>query len=168
MPSDADFLLAMLRETPNEFVSQAEILRRSQAERGCGLTVHSRIADLRRRGYNIPPALCLRAEDGRVVSYYRILEPPLREAGSVVSSFSLGSDGESGFSERGAPLTKGEPSPSKLPPVSVGFRGSPSVSGEALARPDEVCGTKDPPRESEPEGPRPLVLFSVTRRPPWA
>jgi hypothetical protein len=145
--TDADFLLAVLRETPNEFVSQAEILRRSQADRGCGLTVHSRIADLRRRGYSIPPALCIRAEDGRVTSYYRILEPPLREAGSVVpvwaipsgSNSFLGRDGESGFSERGG--------------------SSPAGRGLWDGR---------PPEGTEPEEPSPLVLFSVTRRPPWA
>ena len=44
--TDVDFLLSVLAD--GEAHSQAEILRRSFDERGHGLTVHSRAADLRR------------------------------------------------------------------------------------------------------------------------
>jgi hypothetical protein len=141
--TDADFLLDMLRETPNEFVSQAEILRRSQADRGCGLTVHSRIAELRSRGYNIPPALRVRNDNGRVISYYRIV-PPLRAAGSSAMSTSTSRvDGRSGCSER---------------------------SGRALARPDESDQAEPGWHEAESEGPAPPALFELPtdRKPPWA
>lgn len=49
--TDREFLLAVLADGRPR--SQAEILRRSFDERGCGLTIHSRAADLRRHGYDI-------------------------------------------------------------------------------------------------------------------
>jgi hypothetical protein len=49
--TDSKFLLAVLSDgNPH---SQADLLRRSFEERGFGCTVHSRIADLRERGYII-------------------------------------------------------------------------------------------------------------------
>lgn len=55
--TDADFLLSVLED--NQPHSQSELLARSFNERGCGLTVHSRIADLRRKGHVI---VCERVE----------------------------------------------------------------------------------------------------------
>lgn len=49
--TDCDFLLRVLSD--GEAHSLNEILRRSFSDRGCGLTVHSRAADLRARGYRI-------------------------------------------------------------------------------------------------------------------
>lgn len=49
--TDADFLLSVLSD--GEPHSLNEILSRSFRERGCGLTVHSRAADLRKRGHVI-------------------------------------------------------------------------------------------------------------------
>ena len=49
--TDAAFLLSILED--GEEHSQAELLRRSFEQRGCGLTVHSRIADLRNKGHFI-------------------------------------------------------------------------------------------------------------------
>ena len=49
--TDCDFLYDVLSD--NRPHSLNEILRRSFAERGCGLTVHSRVADLRKRGHVI-------------------------------------------------------------------------------------------------------------------
>ena len=49
--TDCDFLLDVLSD--NLPHSLNEILRRSFTERGCGLTVHSRVADLRKRGHVI-------------------------------------------------------------------------------------------------------------------
>jgi hypothetical protein len=44
--TDAQFILSVLEDGQKH--SQADLLRRSFEERGCGLTVHSRIADLRK------------------------------------------------------------------------------------------------------------------------
>ena len=50
--TDADFLLRVLRDGKPHNLN--EILQRSFRERGCGLTVHSRAAELRtKRGYDI-------------------------------------------------------------------------------------------------------------------
>lgn len=49
--SDCDWLASLLSDGKPHSLN--EILRRSFAERGCGLTVHSRCSDLRKRGYQI-------------------------------------------------------------------------------------------------------------------
>jgi hypothetical protein len=49
--TDADFLLRCLSDGQPHTLN--ELLARSFAERGCGLTVHSRAADLRKRGHTI-------------------------------------------------------------------------------------------------------------------
>ena len=49
--TDRDFLLKVLGDYQPHTLN--EILSLSLAERGCGLTVHSRAADLRRDGYLI-------------------------------------------------------------------------------------------------------------------
>lgn len=51
MKTDCDFLSEILQD--HEWHSTAELLRYSLEERGCGMTVHSRISDLRSRGLNI-------------------------------------------------------------------------------------------------------------------
>jgi hypothetical protein len=73
--TDNDFLEVVLREHPNEWVSQREILNSSEQRRRCGMTVHSRVSDLRRRGHVIENR-CERV-GARVVSYYRLVEPSL-------------------------------------------------------------------------------------------
>jgi hypothetical protein len=73
--TDNDFLEVVLREHPNEWVSQREILNISEQRRRCGMTVHSRVSDLRRRGHVIENR-CERVGT-RVVSYYRLVEPSL-------------------------------------------------------------------------------------------
>jgi hypothetical protein len=73
--NDADFLLRILSDGKPH--SQAEILRRSAEERGCGLTVHSRASDLRKRGY---PVVCtIERRNGRAFSYYQLLSPQASE-----------------------------------------------------------------------------------------
>lgn len=47
--TDVAWLEAALRRTPNRWVTGSDLLRMSFRERDCGLTVHSRAADLRRR-----------------------------------------------------------------------------------------------------------------------
>lgn len=66
-PSDADWLLEQLR--PGRSLTLTELLTRSFRERGCGLTVHSRAADLRRRGFNIEHLTIAGAERGRRHAY---------------------------------------------------------------------------------------------------
>lgn len=68
MLSDADFMAQVLSD--GGWHSQAEILWRSQLERGHGLTVHSRAATLRERGHRVECEL--RRENGRAVSFYRM------------------------------------------------------------------------------------------------
>ena len=68
--TDNDWLLKQLREAAGGWVSQDELIRRSQNERGHGLTVHSRIADLRKQGHTITNML--RARGDRRQSFYRL------------------------------------------------------------------------------------------------
>lgn len=49
--TDCDFLLDVLSDGMPHSLN--DVLRRSFTERGCGLTVHSRVADLRKRGHVI-------------------------------------------------------------------------------------------------------------------
>jgi hypothetical protein len=51
MATDCDFLADVLKD--HGWHSTSEILAYSINERGCGLTVHSRISDLRAKGLNI-------------------------------------------------------------------------------------------------------------------
>jgi hypothetical protein len=66
---DAAFLLAVLSD--GQWHTLDEIIDRSKAERGCGLTVHSRAATLRERGHNVINDSTGR-RNGRVVSKYRL------------------------------------------------------------------------------------------------
>jgi hypothetical protein len=66
-------MLAVLSETPNEWVSQVAILNLSEQRRRCGMTVHSRASDLRNRGHVIENR-CERVGT-RTVSYYRLVTP---------------------------------------------------------------------------------------------
>ena len=67
--TDTDFLAAALED--GLWHSHSEILNRSLSLRGCGLTVHSRAADLRKRGHVVE--VDLRRDDrGRTLSFYRL------------------------------------------------------------------------------------------------
>lgn len=71
MTSDTDYLAHVLAD--GEWHSRDEILAQSMRERGCGLTVHSRAADLRKRGVTV---LCDTENNttNRRISFYRIVE----------------------------------------------------------------------------------------------
>lgn len=91
--TDADFLLRVLRDGRPHNLN--EILRRSMAERGCGLTIHSRASDLRKRGYDVR-----NWKDGQrgQGSWYRLAGTlddgaSTRAGGSAPSSSGLGTDG---------------------------------------------------------------------------
>ena len=67
--TDTDFLAAALED--GLWHSHTEILDRSLTLRGCGLTIHSRAADLRKRGHVVETRL-ERDQRGRTVSYYKL------------------------------------------------------------------------------------------------
>lgn len=72
--TDAAFLLRVLSdERPHNL---NDILRRSFAERGCGLTVHSRASDLRQQGYGVVNWKDGQRGDG---SWYRLETPGASE-----------------------------------------------------------------------------------------
>jgi hypothetical protein len=68
--SDADFMLNILKDG-REYTT-GEILAYSIHERGCGLTVHSRAAELRKRGHSIVTR-CLGRKNGRSIYAYRLV-----------------------------------------------------------------------------------------------
>lgn len=68
--TDAAFLYHVLED--GKWHGQAEIIARSITERGCGLTVHSRAADLRKKGCIVECEL-RRNGHGRALSYYRLV-----------------------------------------------------------------------------------------------
>lgn len=68
--TDNEFLLRVLKQA-NGWLSQDEIIRRSQFQRGHGLTVHSRAADLRKQGHMVINKM-QRGSNGRAQSFYRI------------------------------------------------------------------------------------------------
>ena len=78
--TDVDFLLSVLAD--GEAHSQAEILRRSFDERGHGLTVHSRAADLRRQGHAIEVSYVAGERRGRAY-VYRLLSSLPTQATAV-------------------------------------------------------------------------------------
>ena len=67
--TDSAWLLGVLED--GSWHTLSEILRRSDAERGHGLTVHSRVSDLRKQGHQIEQK-SWRA-NGRVQSTYRLV-----------------------------------------------------------------------------------------------
>lgn len=67
--TDATWLEQVLSD--GERHSHSEILSRSYVERGCGLTVNSRAADLRKRG-RVVTCTIHRSEDGRAESAYQM------------------------------------------------------------------------------------------------
>ena len=65
--NDTDYLFSILRDGKEHELS--EIIAQSQRERGFGMTVHSRAADLRKR-YRVEQRSERRG--GRVRSFYRL------------------------------------------------------------------------------------------------
>ena len=75
--SDCGFLLLFLGDHKEHTLT--EILRASFAERGCGLTVHSRVADLRRDGYTIEWRHVPGEKRGNASAYRLISQPQSSE-----------------------------------------------------------------------------------------
>ena len=117
--TDADFLLRVLRDGKPHNLN--EILRRSFAERGCGLTTHSRAAELRKRGYDIR-----NWKDGErgAGSWYRLvgrLDEAAIPRGDAVSSSGPGSDG---LLSPTAQVQNDGAAPSQLSLIEVAPRGA--------------------------------------------
>lgn len=68
--TDAAFMLGMLRERPGEWVPQMAIINRSLDKRGCGITPHSRAAELRAQGWTVENKV--EHVNGRRKSFYRL------------------------------------------------------------------------------------------------
>lgn len=74
--TDRDFLLAVLSDGRER--SLTEILETSMRERGCGMTVHSRAADLRSPRYGSHDIRQRSERRGaRVISFYRLVTGPV-------------------------------------------------------------------------------------------
>lgn len=101
--TDNAFLLTVLSD--GKWHSNTEILTASLEERGCGLTVHSRASDLRKRGYVIETNT--KRPANRRVAFYRLVGtlsetsgvgngnkslPPLPSEVSLSASIPAGSD----------------------------------------------------------------------------
>ena len=74
--TDALWLLSVLKD--GCWHSRDAILSRSFSERGCGLTVHSRVSDLRKNGHRIECKTRLGSEGQfgqRRSSFYRMVNP---------------------------------------------------------------------------------------------
>jgi hypothetical protein len=144
--TDAAFMLAVLEERPGEWVSQAELLARSQRERGCGLTVHSRAATLRDLGHNVECQV-VRGWDryqqkhvGRAVSYYRWL----------------------------APLAQAEaPSLPSTPPLGASAGASVGEPSASLRFPTDVRQPNEAPESAVAASPA-LTLFEMAEKPAWS
>lgn len=92
---DTAFLLSVLND--GDWHELSEIIERSQAQRGHGLTVHSRASDLRKRGFLIEQRGEHDDATGRARSYYRLvsLEKPDAALSTVVDDSASGSSSES-------------------------------------------------------------------------
>lgn len=84
--TDRAFLLAVLADGHEHELS--EIIGRSQAQRGFGLTVHSRAAELRPILAAEGKTIVQRSDrsNGRVRSYYKLVDTPHREGDAGQSS----------------------------------------------------------------------------------
>lgn len=81
MTSDVDFVLSLLEERGR--ATNQELLAESFAQRGYGLTVHSRIADARRRLGDSATITCERVgetRNRRPVYEYRLVREPVQLA----------------------------------------------------------------------------------------
>lgn len=79
--TDNDFLYSVLED--GAWHGHVEILAESIRQRGHGMTVHSRAADLRKRGHRVETRL-ERNTNGRTLSFYRLVtldEPDMAAIG---------------------------------------------------------------------------------------
>lgn len=95
--SDREWLLGVLADGREHTL--ADIIRRSFDERGHGLTVHSRAAELRSAGYTIENRPM---PNGRRGSIYQLTATPLEEAAATGLGTAAAAASSSGSTPRGA------------------------------------------------------------------
>jgi hypothetical protein len=71
--TDAEYVLAQLRSGPRDAM---QVISASIRDRGVGLTVHSRVADLRAQGYTITCGIEGKTRKGRDRYLYRLCGEP--------------------------------------------------------------------------------------------
>jgi len=194
--SDVSWLEEKFRARPNEWLRMTDLIAWSQAERGHGLTVHSRIADLRNRGLTIEQQSVrewngyTKSYSGRVTSYYRFVPLGAADHGGASAAPSGGEDHP--VAQDPLPRPPGE-SPLHVaassplgslgaPPLSLaGVRsdGAPSESGsaephrlgangEVAALPVAPGGTPGPHAHGASALPEQTTLFEMEKKPAWA
>jgi hypothetical protein len=106
--TDTDYLLAALAD--GRWHNLNELLRRSFTERGCGLTVHSRVSDLRKYGHCIQHRTVKGARRGEA-SEYRLLRASLEQAtvATTPSPAAVASSSERPLAETGVTKAAAEP-----------------------------------------------------------
>lgn len=141
MIKDADFLADVLAD--GEWHSLGEILERSVRDRGCGLTVHSRVSDLRKRGFVIENRTAANGS-GRRDSSYRLISSGVPAGGGIVA----------GGEPISPPPVHSEPflGPAALPPLPG---GSPFDGLECIAT---SAGPVEPGAAPAVAAPEPLTL----------
>jgi len=80
--TDAEYVLEQLQAHPQGRDAMQQIISAAIRERDVGLTVHSRVADLRAQGYVISCAVEGKTRKGRDRWVYRLVSEPL-DAGPV-------------------------------------------------------------------------------------
>jgi hypothetical protein len=111
--SDREFLLSVLADGDEHTLN--EIIIRSFKERGCGLTVHSRAADLRRSGYLIENRPMPDRSRGSV---YRLAGRPLEGAADGAAPSSGSPRGPEPSADAAAVTAPAAPSSSVRAPAS--------------------------------------------------
>ena len=96
--TDAAFILRVLEDGRKH--SQADLLRRSFLERNCGLTVHSRIADLRKKGHYIVCERVPGADRGHAWTYQLVGSLPDETDQSLASPLDHGDHTADGKHDR--------------------------------------------------------------------
>jgi hypothetical protein len=109
---DTDFLHHVLSD--GEWHGQMDILAESGRVRGCGMTVHSRAASLRARGFTVLNRQHI-GPNGRRVSEYRLAGTVQAEESGFISAIGSGLDD-------GTPLL-GPSAAVAVPPIEAGQAG---------------------------------------------
>jgi hypothetical protein len=162
MPSDTDALQAVLTDARGQYVEHSAIISRVRYMTGHGLTVHSRAADLRKRGLNVECEV--RTVNQRRVSFYRLSPLPSGAHPELCSGTECAPD-ESGetmvaaqlpvvkASPRGATVTGERPTASAERRRTLPHQGGVST---VARKADEAPGQQPPMRASGDDAHRPL------------
>lgn len=100
--TDLEFVLSVL--TDGELHTHAEILRRSFDERGHGLTVHSRVSQLRTERHCVIEHVTIQGASRGHASAYRLLSSPLEEPSASSGAGAGGSSSGAKVKARFVPI----------------------------------------------------------------